>query len=348
MKSVATIELNPQVSTEEWHNYVKNHPDGTIYHLPRWRDVLVESFNHEPFYLFARNEGNKLCGMLPLFQIKSLLTGNRLVSLPFSYICGPIADSEAVAIKLVKEAERLCEELKCRYLEVRMMRPLSLGLEANEYFSTYVLELAEPQIVWKKLHQKGVRWAIGKARKDGVIVRVDNTPNGLKLFDYLNQRAKRSLGVPAHPLGFLSSITHRLSRFSKLYLAEVNGTPIAGIVTLSLKDTVCYAYGASDRRYFKYHPNDLLIWQAIEESCNQGYRYFDFGRTSPDDKGLVRFKKHWGTEQRKLYYYYFPRVPNLLSANRSGKRYKFVTSLWKTLPISLTRPLGSLVFQHLD
>jgi len=345
---MTSIELNPAVSADEWHTYVENHPDGFLYHLPEWKEVLVESFHHNPFYLFARNEEDKLCGVLPLFQIKSVLTGNRLVSLPFSHVCGPIADSEAVLTQLVHRAENLCNELKCRYLELRVMRPLPLGLETNEYFSTYVLDLAEPQMVWKKLHQKGVRWAIGKARKNGVTVRVDNTLNGMKNFDYFNQQTKRKLGVPAHPTGFLRNIIHRLDKFTNLYLAESDGKLIAGIVTLRFKDTVCYAYGASHHKYLKYYPNDLLIWQAIEESCNQGYRYFDFGKTSPDNEGLVRFKKHWGTEQRKLYYYYYPRIPNLISANRSGQRYRFVTGLWKRLPLSLSRVLSPIAFKHLD
>ena len=345
---MATIELNPEISAEEWQTYVKNHPNGLIYHLPEWKEVLEETFHHKPFYLFAKDEEGRLCGVLPLFQIKGALTGNRLVSLPLSYICGPIASSEAILAELVGTAQNLSNELKCRYLELRMTRPEALGLEANEYFSTYVLELSEPQTVWKKLHQKGVRWAVGKARKDGVVIRMGNTPDCWKIFSYLNQQTKRNLGVPAHPFGFFKGIIQRLAKFTKLYLAEVEGKSVAGIVTFSFKDTVCYAYGASDARYLNYHPNDLLIWQAVEESCNQGYRYFDFGKTSPDNEGLVRFKKHWGTEPRTLYYYYYPGIPNLISANRSGKAYRLITSLWKRLPLSVTQPLGSLAFKHLD
>jgi len=345
---MVTVELNPQISIEEWHSYVENHPDSTIYHLPRWKEVLADSFPHKPFYLFARHADGRLCGILPLFHIKSMLTGKRLVSLPFSYICGPIADSEAILVELVREAEKLCDKLNCRYLELRMMRLLPLGLEVSEYYSTYVLELSEPQEVWKKLHQKGVRWAIGKARKDGVAIKLDNTLNGLKTFDYLNQKTKRNLGVPAHPYNFLSNISQKLAKLTKIYLAEAEGKPIAGIVTLNFKDTVYYVYGASDVKYLNYHPNDLLIWQAIEESCGEGYQYFDFGRTVPDNEGLVRFKKHWGTEAIKLYYYYYPKIPSLISANRGGVKYKFVTSLWGRLPLFLTRILSPIALKHLD
>ncbi|MBA7472571.1 hypothetical protein ES707_07902 [subsurface metagenome] len=342
-----TIELNPTVSTEEWHTYVKNHPGGLMSHLPQWKEVVEESFYHKPFYLFARNEEDRLCGILPLFQVKSWLTGNRLVSLPFA-LCGPITDSEDILKELVYRAKDLCHDLRCSYLEIRMAELKNLGLETSNYFSTYVLELSEPQAVWKKLDPKSVRWAINKARKDGVTVRASSTIEDLKCFYQLNQKTKRKLGVPGHPFTFLKNISSRMGAITRLYLAEFEGLPIAGTITLSFKDTVHYAYAASDERYLRYHPNNLLVWQAIVDSCNQGYRYFDFGRTSPDDEGLVRFKKHWGTEEKKLYYYYYPTVPNLISANRSGIKYKLVTSVWMRLPLLLTRILSPIAFRHLD
>ncbi|MCJ7635677.1 GNAT family N-acetyltransferase [Candidatus Bathyarchaeota archaeon] len=346
---MVTIELNPAVSKEEWQAYVESHPQGLMSHLPQWQEVLVESFHHKPFYLFARDEGGRLCGLLPLFQIRSMLTGNRLVSLPISQICGPIADSEGILNELVRKASDLCHDLGCHYLELRMAEPRSFGLPSSDYFSTYVLDLSEAQAVWRKLDQKSVRWAINKARKDGlVVVRVSSTDEDLKYFYQLNQKTKRRLGVPGHPLAFLKNMCSKMDKFTKLYLAEFEGRAIAGIITLSFKDTVNYAYAASDDRYLKYHPNNLLVWQAIEESCNQGYHYFDFGKTSQDNEGLARFKKHWGTEPKKLYYYYYPHLPRLMSANREGVKYRLITSLWRRTPLFLTRVLSPIAFRHLD
>lgn len=344
---MVTIEVNPGLSVEEWQAYVENHPEGLMSHLPQWKEVLEESFHHKPFYLFARDEKDRLCGILPLFQIKSWLTGNRLVSLPFS-LCGPIADSEDILSELVCKAKDLCHDLKCSYLEIRMAKPKDLGLQMSDYFSTYVLELSEPKEVWKKLDRKSVRWAINRSKKDGVSIRASSTTADLKYFYQLNQQTKRRLGVPGHPFAFLRNICSKMDTSTKLYLAELEGQPIAGIITLGFKDTVHYAYAASDKRFLIHRPNNLLVWQAIEESCGKSYHYFDFGKTSPDDEGLARFKKQWGTEQKKLYYYYYPRMPNLISANRSGTKYRFVTSLWRRLPLFVTGILSPIAFRHLD
>lgn len=341
------IELNSAISHNDLQSYVENHPEGLMAHLPQWKEILNLSFKHEPLYLFAKNNDNKLCGILPLFHIKSPLTGNRLISLPFS-LCGPIADSEDIVKELVSRAEELCDELKCSYLELRMATIKDLKLKLSDYFSTYVVKLSNPEAIWTKLHQKSVRWAIKKAQRDGVVVRESSTIEDLKHFYRLNKKTKKRLGVPGHPFNFFKYISTKMGAFTRLYLAEVEGLNIAGIITIGFKDTVHYAYAASDDRYRHCHANHLLVWQAIIDAYEGGYRYFDFGRTSPDDEGLVRFKKHWGTEQKKLYYYFYPKIPNLVSTNRKGARYKIITTAWKELPQFLSGPLSDMAFKHLD
>jgi FemAB-related protein (PEP-CTERM system-associated) len=346
---MTAIEVNGEVSQDEWRSYVEHHPEGLVYHLPQWKETLEQSLRRQAFYLFARNSEGRLVGLLPLFQVKSPLTGNRLVSLPFTYICGPITDSELVEAQLVSRAQELCDELECRYLEIRAMRRLSVDMKVSEYFSTYILELSDdPSLVWNKLHQRHVRWAIGKAGRDGVTVTVDHSIEGIRMFNNLNQRSKRNLGVPGHPLVFLENMGSKLAEHFTLYLAEVSGRPIAGIVCLSFREGVIDAYAASDERYLGYHANDLLIWRAIEDGCKNGYRRFDFGKTSPDNEGLAHFKKKWGTAQHALYYHYYPLVPKVISSDRSGRKYQLLTGFWKKLPLSLAQAMGSKVFRHLD
>jgi serine/alanine adding enzyme len=358
LSNVSKIIVEYQVSFEEWKSYVINHPSGTIYHLPQWKEVLEASFHYKPLYLFAKSEDNVLCGVLPLFQIKSWLTGNRLVSLPFSYICGPIVDSEQALVALINEAKNLCHALRCSYVEIRMIanedRPAisspwrELGFQISDHFSTHVLDLAEPDIVWKKFDSKSVRWAIRKAKKDGVIIREGSRVNDLETFYKLNLKTKRRLGVPGHPFDFLHNVYDNMRNLTKLYLAEYQGNVIAGIMNLEFKDTILYGYAASDREYLIHRPNDLLLWIAIEEGCRLGYKHFDFGKTSKDEEGLFRFKKHWGGEERKLWYYYYPQIPNSMALNNTGLKYKLATGLWQKLPLPLAQWGSNLLFKHFD
>jgi len=344
---MATVEINPRLSAEEWRAYVGSHPQGAYYHLPEWQAVLKESLGHKPYYVFAKSPEGRITGVLPLFHVKSVLTGSRLVSLPFAGACGPIADSSDTVEALVDRAKDLCRELKCGYLEIRMMQPLPRGLDLNQYFDTYVLELSEPQAIWKKL-DKGLRWTVEKARKGGTAVRVDNSDAGLQAFYRLNLTTKRKLGVPGHSIAFFKAMREHMNSGFRIYLAEVEGKVIAGAIDITFNRVVAYAYAASDSAYLKQYPNDAIVWHAIRDSSNEGCREFDFGKTASDNPGLAQFKKKWGAEKRPLYYYYYPKQPHLLSSNRSGAKYKVVTGLWRRLPLPVIGVLSPILFRRLD
>jgi FemAB-related protein (PEP-CTERM system-associated) len=342
-----SVEVSPEVSTQEWRTYVESHPEGTYYHLPGWQAVLKESLGHKPYYIFAKNEEGRLCGVLPLFHIKSALTGSRLVSLPFANACGPIADSKDTIEALVNRAKSLCDELNCRYLEIRMARPLSLGLEVNDYFFNHVIQLSEPQVMWKRIDHRA-RGAVSKARKSGVVVNIDGSIKGVETFYYLNLRTKTRLGVPAHPIGFFKAMSKHMNGYFSLYLAEVQGKVISGGIIISFNGVASASYKASDDNYLQFNPNDAVTWQQMEDACKKGYRCFDFGKTGPDNIGLARFKRKYGAEEKNLYYYYYPKTPHLVSSDRKGPKYRIFTGLWKRLPLPLLRVLGPVAFRQLD
>ncbi|MHA1822110.1 MAG: lipid II:glycine glycyltransferase FemX [Promethearchaeota archaeon] len=341
-----------EISTEQWTEYVMNHPEGTIRHLPEWKEILEEAFGYEPYYLFALR-GSEIEGILPLFKIKSALTKNRLSSVPFSSTCGPIADSSEVSAELITKAKMLLKELDCEYLELRTTKKdfqPDLGLAVNEYYVTYILELSEDtEKVWRKLDKGSVRWAINKSKREGVIIEKASSIDDIKAFNKLNQKNKKNIGVPSHPFIFLENIWEKLIKrdYASLYLAKYDGNIIAGIITMNFKDTMSYAYGASDKKFLNLRPNNLILWTAIEEGCRNHYKYFDFGRTPLDNIGLINFKKRWGTEERKLYYYYFPTKPKTLTENREGLKYKLGTKIIRRMPMPIYKKFSDLVFKHL-
>lgn len=342
-----SVEVNPAVSVEGWQAYVEKNPEATYAHLPQWQTVLRESLGFRPYYVFAKNEDGRLCGILPLFHIRSILSGSRLVSVPFVSECGPIGDSEDVLLAMVERAKRLCDELKCRYLEMRTSRPLRLDLPASEYFFTYCTPLYEPEKLWKTLDHRS-RGAVSKASKRGVVVKREDSEKGLYAFYDVNLRNKTRLGSPAHPLALFKVMHREMGDYFRLYTAEVSGKVISGGIAICFNGVVSMSYQASDRAYLDHYPNDAVTWQAMEEGGREGFRYLDFGKTPVDNTGLAQYKKKWKAEERKLYYYYYPKVPNLISSNRQGTKFKIVTSVWRRLPLPIARLLGPLAFRQLD
>lgn len=355
-----------EVSEEEWKSYILEHPHGTLYHLPEWKSVLQQTFKYKhSFYIFARNNSREICGMLPLININNIITGNRLVSLPFSYACGPLVNSEDVLIKLAESAKELCKELKCNYMEIRTWGSPEncsfndkesvagifedIGFQPYDELYTYILTLEQdPVQVWKKLHQKSVRWAINKAKKDGLVVREGNNESDLKHFFELNMATKKRLGVPGHPLALFLNQFICFGNRAKLYIAEYENKIISGIITLAFKDFILYAYGASDEKYHSHRPNNLTIWTAIEEGCKNGTKYFDFGKATKNDEGLISFKRRWGTVEKKLVYYYYPHIPSIFSINDKDFKLELAKRIWKKMPLPLVNYGSNILFRHFD
>jgi len=345
------------IKIEDWHHFVKNCPSASIYHLPEWTRILKNSFGYKSFNLFSIDQEGRLCGMLPLSLVNSHLTGSRLVSLPFSHIAGPISVSNSSMEPLIKKAKRLSQILKCDYLEIRVMDNqaqdkadsiwLQNGFEISDQFSTYVLELSQPEVVWTKLDSKSVRWAIRKAQRDGVTVRKAGSVGDIKRFYVLNLKTKRRLGVPGHPERLFLEIFREMGTRCQLYFAEFQNKIIAGIVTIEFNSIVLYWYAAYEISYRMHQPNYLLLWTAIEESCRKGYKFFDFGRVSSAEQGLAAFKRHWGTKEKKLDYYFYPRIPKSMALNPHGTKLKLANSIWRKMPLPLARIGSNIIFRHL-
>jgi hypothetical protein len=70
-----------------------------------WRNVVEKTYKHKPIYLIAKEE-REVKGVLPLFLMRSLVFGNKLVSVPFALYGGVCADNETAERALVGEAKR--------------------------------------------------------------------------------------------------------------------------------------------------------------------------------------------------------------------------------------------------
>ncbi|HIC90929.1 MAG TPA: peptidoglycan bridge formation protein FemAB, partial [Syntrophaceae bacterium] len=87
---ICNLEKNEE---KEWDDYVCKSNSSTFYHMIGWKKVVEKTYGHKPIYLIAKEDG-VIKGILPLFLMKSMLFGTKLVSVPFAPYCGVCADSE--------------------------------------------------------------------------------------------------------------------------------------------------------------------------------------------------------------------------------------------------------------
>lgn len=338
------VEIVGNVNDNEWHDLLFSHSGATLYHTPEWKKFLEKTFDYKPHYLFANDECGQLAGMLPLFHVRSRLTGNRLLSVPFAHECNPLGSPDVLK-DLVTAAIDLSQHLDTSYIELRGGIDHT-GFISQNVFSTYILQLVTIEKTWSLIHKSAKRYI--KKSMDSVNVTHSNFKEDADIFYQINCINKKRKGVPAHPENFFKNLTFELPDSVNIYLAKLGQDTIGGIITLdSGTDTVIYGYGASDPKYLDYSPVYACLWKSIEDACLLGRKYYDFGRVSSDNMGLIDFKKKWGAQERKLYYSYYPESVKSVLTNRDSFLNRLGNTVIRRMPMSVYTKFSDVVFPHL-
>jgi len=340
---------------KRWDDFVLEHKFGSIYHHSSWKEVIERTYSHvTPVYFVLEEDKGSIKAAIPFFLIKSWLTGTRRVSLPFTPFCDALADTPEDVESLLKAVIAKKDELQASYLEIRTYKSFNLFkvplLKERFYYKTYILTLnEEPQILRKAFHKTSVQQRINKAERNHVIVKMGKTESDMKTYYSLNLLTRKKLGLPLIPYKFFQNLWQIMSAKDSiiLLLAEHKDKIIAGTILLRFKDTMYSQDSASDRRFLKYSPNHLLLWKAIEMACNEGFRYFDFGKTSKDNRGLAYFKRRWAAEEHEIPYLYCPDIRGITSIQEESIKYRLMRAMGRRLPLSLSKIWGKAVYKHM-
>src|SRR5215813_14945554 len=126
------LELDP-FGDRRWLSFVNLHARATVFHGLPWLEALRQTYGYRSL-AFARvsSSGDILGGVL-FCEIKSWMTGSRLVSLPFSDHCEPLVASPEELRSLMAYASERRAERSWRYLEIRPLSAEYLNGEGEPY-----------------------------------------------------------------------------------------------------------------------------------------------------------------------------------------------------------------------
>jgi hypothetical protein len=347
--TLARFSLENESEMSPWDSFVTSHPTGTPFHLSSWIRVIHETYSFEPL-LYANLDANgRVSGVFPFFIVKGLLFGKKIISSPFSDYGGPLVTTRSAGEKALVEALGLNSGTP-NYIEIRGPIENATTFACHNYYKRHVLDLSPgPEQLKKKIEKRTILRSIRNAEKAGVTIREDNSLKGIKEFSRLNFHTRKKHGVPAQPGLFFDKLyEHMVSQeLASVLLAEHDSRVIAASLFLKACNMMQYKYNASDKAFLsRFTPNHLLTWVAIQQACEEGYRFFDFGRTSPDNEGLIRYKRMWGVEEKDLPYFYYPSIKGLTSTEESGFSYRLFTSMWQRLPDVVAKTIGPMIFRY--
>lgn len=349
------IKMIDRNESDVWDEYVYAHPRSTLYHLYGWKNVIEKTYRHKTYYLMAVRDDGSPAGVLPLTHLRHFIFGNSLISIPFFDLGGVLSDDEDTEIAILNKAMELGEKLKAENLELRHIRPISsLDFEALEKSGIVQtlshkvlmrLELPESSEILMKSFKSKLRSQIKKPVKEGLESKIGG-PELLDEFYDVFLINMRDLGSPVHSKRLMKNVLEEFSGKARIIIVHKENQPMACSFVIGFKDILENPWASALREYSRLSPNMLLYWAMLEYACENGYKYFDFGRSTPDE-GTYKFKKQWGSKPTSLnwQYIFLNGMPGyeVSESSKFGKAVEY----WKKLPVSVTRVIGPVIRKHI-
>lgn len=321
-----------------WDEYVQHSQAASPYHLSSWKRVIERTYGY-PTHYFMVKEGGRIEGVLPLFELKSRILGHSLTTPPG----GLCAENEEAAVSLIERAKELTRKVDAKYLALRdSQKEWNAGLVSDCKHCTMIRDLpAQADALWKSLDGK-LRRHIRIALNSDLQVSIGGEEY-LDDFYALLSTFLRDKGTPVFARAFLRNVAEELGDRLLISCLRWQGQLIGAYGTFLLGDTIFGAWGGSLRKYFDRRPNHMLYWHFMQYACKHGFRRIDLGR-SRMGSGHYEFKKGWGAGPLPLYQQYYlngiSQPPALVRSTEGDAKYRLLVSLWKRLPLAVTKALG--------
>jgi hypothetical protein len=345
---VSVYKFNP-LQDLRWQRFVDRHPHGSVFHTTYWLEALRRTYGYEPVVYTTTPPGKELSNGIAFCRIRSWVSGNRLVSLPFSDHCEPLADSEHLS-EVMDWLKGSRHSKQWKYIELRPLFANDAGrscaLAKSESFSLQVLDL-RPSLttLFQSFHKSCVQRKIHRAERENLSYEEGRSDALLRKFYDLLLLTRRRHGLPPQPLVWFRNSVACLGDRALVRVASKDGQPVASIITLQYKDVLVYKYGCSDSRFNNLGGNSLLFWKAIQDAKQNDILKYDLGRSEPDNAGLVSFKENWGAVSMPLDYYRLP-ARQTFHLN-SGWRSRVAKGVFSLMPDPLLAATGRLLYRHI-
>ena len=335
-----TVDRLDAGSAARWDAFVSDCPRATFFHRAGWKTVIESALRHPCYFLYAER-GGRICGVLPLVHVKSLLFGNSLVSTGFTVGGGSVADDTEALAALDREALALADGLDVDYVEYRGENPRHADWASNEGLYVRFRKTIGPDPEKDMLAiPRKQRAMVRKGIKAGLVGAIDDDVGRLHR---VYAESVRNLGTPVFASAYFRALRETFGSDLDIVTIEHDGQAIASVMNFYFRDQVLPYYGGGTTGARDVAGNDFMYWEVMRRAVERGCRLFDFGR-SKRGTGAFSFKKNWGFEPEPLTYEYkLRKIPAVPEVNPLNPKYRLFIAAWKRLPL----PVANLVGPHI-
>lgn len=327
-----------------WADWCLRRPQRSQYHHPEMGTVIQNAMGHQGPVLLAVEEGN-VVGALPLVIQSSRLFGRFATSLPFFNYGGPLTHSKAVAQALIDAAGPLLAEHELSHIEVRTTQP-GLPYPCSEQKVSMLLPLPTTDDRLDQQLGAKVRAQANKAAEHQPVIRFGQSEL-LDDFYRVFAHNMRDLGTPVYGKDWFRTLLQTEAFKAQLAVVYQAQRPVACGFLMGQGDVLEIPWASTVRRANPMNINMWMYRQILRWAIEQGYDWFDFGR-STRDAPTFQFKKQWGAKPVQHYWYTLSAEDQPAAETRpDSPKFKLMIAVWQRLPVWLTRLIGPPVIKHL-
>lgn len=321
---VIYIDILSDNDKEKYERLLKSDERSLLYASYEYKKLIENNIGAKSKYLLAKDQHSHILGTFPLMISPGGTYGPVINSLPyFGSNGGIIVDNKLSPPKIKKVKKALLE----RSLEILADYNCSAMVIVNspfeddvpfyeKYFPYHFEDQRIGQITHlpifddryetnliKKFQDPRPR-NIRKAQKSGVECYYDHDIETLKILHELHHANITAIGGIPKSIEFFKSIPDYFTSNSyRVYIAHIDGLCIAALLLFYYNKTIEYFTPATDVSYRKCQPLSLLIFEAMKDGIEHGYRYWNWGGTWLSQKGVYDFKRRWGTTDYPYRYF---------------------------------------------
>ena len=337
-----------------WESFLLEQPRASIFHTRPWLEALRRTYDYKPVAFTTSAPGEPLSSALVFCEVKSWITGRRLVSLPFSDHCDLLASSARDEEEILSHVQAQVARDGFKYAELRPLpaegESAAAAWRPADEFCMHVLSLDAPlEKLFVNLHKDCYQRKIRRAEREELRYEKGHSEAHLRAFYQLMLRTRRRHCLPPAPLQWFRNLTACMGDQLTIRIASKGDEPVAAILTLSFKDDIVYKYGCSDERFNNLGGTPFLFWKTIQEAKGDGMRRLDLGRSDTANDGLIAFKDRMGAARSLLRYRRCGDEKNAGTADStaSGWLAEVAKKVFPRLPDTVLTASGRFLYRHI-
>ncbi|MBI2412399.1 MAG: GNAT family N-acetyltransferase [Deltaproteobacteria bacterium] len=338
------ISVLDPTKVPDWDKRLYGFKDFSPFHTSGWARALIEAYGFTPLY-FTRLDNGSIKSVVPLMEVRSLVTGARGVCLPFTDLSPALLEDPAEAGEFLSMIRSYGLKRGWRRIEFR-----DGFKDAHSSYSSYLhhetdIGKSDDELL------RSFRDSTGRNIKKAAIscnlrTKVERSAEAMDEFYRLNCLSRKRKGLPPQPRSFFRSLQKSVISRGKGFvsLACKDGAVLSASVFLSSGQKAVYKYGASLKGADETRASYLIMWEAIRRLRDDGVVSLSFGRTERTNAGLLQLKSGWGAKAEPLYYYRYDLRKMCFVTGKEAVSPSYRP--FKVLPMPVLRALGALLYRH--